>query len=64
MELKLKGYSVASILRTFGYNTIAVYGYAELGRLLCCELANTEIGVAYILDKKSYRDGGWKITNI
>lgn len=52
MELKLKGYSVASILRTFGYNTIAVYGYAELGRLLCCELANTEIGVAYILDKK------------
>lgn len=38
MELKITGHSVAEILEKSGYSRIAVYGYAELGRLLCQEL--------------------------
>lgn len=52
MELKIKGRSVAEILAEKGFYNIAVYGYAELGKLLCQELFGTNIKVAYILDKK------------
>lgn len=52
MELKIKGHNTAEFLEDLGYHTIAVYGYAELGRLLCRELFETKIEVAYVLDKK------------
>lgn len=52
MELKIGGFCIADILNRLEYNHVAVYGYAELGQLLCKELANTQIRVLYIIDKK------------
>ena len=52
MELEISGKSTVQFLKRCGYQRIAVYGYAELGKLLCKELLNTDIQVEYILDKK------------
>lgn len=52
LEFKIKGRNTAELLERSGYHIIAVYGYAELGKLLCRELFNTQIQVAYILDRK------------
>lgn len=52
VEFKIKGYHLAEILAEKEYYKIAVYGYAELGKLLCQELMNTKIDVIYVLDKK------------
>lgn len=52
MDLKIRGGSTADLLRKLGYNTVAIYGYAELGQLLCRELMETEIDVSYVMDKK------------
>ena len=57
MELKITGHSVADILERSGYSRIAVYGYAELGKLLCQELFGTAVEVAYVLDKKVTQTG-------
>ena len=57
MELKITGHSVAEILEKSGYSRIAVYGYAELGRLLCQELFGTVVEVSYVLDKKITQTG-------
>ncbi len=52
MDLKIRGVGIADILNRLKYNKIAVYGYAELGQLLCKELINTKIQVSYLIDKK------------
>ena len=52
MDLKIRGGSTADILKKLGYSRIAVYGYAELGQLLCRELTGTEVDVSYVIDKK------------
>lgn len=51
LDLKLRGYGVIDILNKLGVCNIAVYGYAELGQLLCRELDDTKIQVAYLLDR-------------
>lgn len=52
MDLKIRGYGIADILYKRNYHRIAVYGYAELGQLLCRELVDTHIYISYILDKR------------
>lgn len=52
MDLKIRGYGIAYVLSKMKYCNIAVYGYAELGQLLCRELADTDIRISYLLDKK------------
>lgn len=52
VALKIEGHSVSELLRPYGCHSVAVYGYAELGRLLCQELRNDSIKVLYVLDKK------------
>ncbi|MDE6662374.1 MAG: PIG-L family deacetylase [Lachnospiraceae bacterium] len=52
MDLKIRGYGIADILNKLKYNNIAVYGYAELGQLLCKELVDTKVHVSYLLDKR------------
>lgn len=52
MDLKIRGYGIADLLGKRNCNSIAVYGYAELGQLLCKELAGTKIHISYLIDKK------------
>ena len=52
MDYKIKGHNIAELLERSGCHKIAVYGYAELGQLLCRELKETGVEVAYVLDKK------------
>ncbi len=52
VEFKINGHHLAEILAEKGYYKIAVYGYAELGKLFCQELLYTKINVIYVLDKK------------
>lgn len=52
VALKIKGRNIAEILEEIRYRSVAVYGYAELGKLLCRELFNTSVNVIYVLDKK------------
>lgn len=52
MELKIGGSGIEDILNGMKYNHVAVYGYAELGQLLCKELAGTQVDVVYVMDKK------------
>ncbi len=52
MELKIRGIGLAQKLEREGYCRISVYGYAEIGRLLCQELLGTRIQVEYVMDKK------------
>ncbi len=59
MDLKIRGYGIADILNRLKINTVAVYGYAELGQLLCRELAGTSVHVSYLLDKR-VKDTGIK----
>lgn len=57
MDFKIKGRNIAELLEARGLRRIAVYGYAELGRLLCRELSETAVGVAYVLDKSAGKAG-------
>ncbi len=52
MDLKIGGGSIADVLKRLEYSRIAVYGYAELGQLLCKELTDTKVDVSYVIDKK------------
>lgn len=58
IELKQRGISMASLLRSRNYERIAIYGYAEIGQLLCQELCQEEFEVSYIMDKKVCEAGG------
>lgn len=57
MKLKTQGISMAAILRKMGYTKIAIYGYAEIGQLLCQELRRDAFEVSYIMDKKVHESG-------
>ena len=57
MELKIQGFGLARRLERGGYCRIAVYGYAEIGKLLCQELLGTSVHVEYVMDKKVSRTG-------
>ena len=52
LSAKIEGYNIADALRKKGFSNIAIYGYAELGKLVYQELQNSAIEVCYILDKK------------
>lgn len=52
MDANLKGRRLAEVLRSQNYHCIAIYGYAELGKLLHSELSKDGFKVSYILDKK------------
>lgn len=51
MDCRLKGGSIAAVLRKRGFSRIVIYGYAELGQLLCKEMLQEGVSVAYVLDK-------------
>lgn len=51
MDCKLKGGSIAEALKKRGFSRIVIYGYAELGQLLCKEMLQEGISVVCILDK-------------
>ncbi len=57
VELKICGHSVAEWFIQRGYRRIAVYGYAELGMLLCRELSEEGLDVVYVLDRKVKNTG-------
>ena len=57
MRRKIAGGSLAQTLMMRGHRLVAVYGYAELGRLLCLELAGSPVRAAYVLDKKAVDTG-------
>lgn len=59
--LKISGYSVAEWFIQHGYRRIAVYGYAELGELLCRELSEEGLGAVYVLDRKVRDTGNEKL---
>ena len=53
MELKNKGWSLARELKSRGYDSISVYGYAELGKLVADEIRNDgNVSLVHILDKR------------
>lgn len=52
LKLKLSGIRLADILQKYDYKKIAVYGYAEIGQLLCQELLQDGFKVSYVMDKK------------
>ena len=52
MDANLRGRRLADVLRSQNYHCIAIYGYAELGKLLHSELSKDGFKVSYILDKK------------
>lgn len=54
---ELKGKSLADKLRERNVSTVAIYGYAEMGKLLTEEMDKSEdVSVEYILDKKEFKD--------
>lgn len=52
MDVNLKGFHLADVLKAQNYHSIAIYGYAELGKLLYSELARDGFKASYIIDKK------------
>lgn len=53
MEQKNNGWSLGRELKSRGYDSVSVYGYAELGKLAVDEIRNDGcISFEYILDKK------------
>lgn len=52
VDMKISGKGITDLLINRGITDVAVYGYAELGKLLVKELNQSNIEVAYILDKK------------
>lgn len=57
IKLRAQGVHIADILYEKGYRKIVIYGYAEIGQLLCQELQNEEFEVSYIMDKKLHESG-------
>ncbi len=55
MSLELEGKDITVTLKEKGYKNIAVYGYAELGQLLCRNLIKSGMNISYVLDKKVKR---------
>lgn len=53
VKLKQESKNVADYLKKEGYNQIAIYGMSYVGETLLNELKNTEIDVAYGIDKNA-----------
>lgn len=53
LELEQSGHSVADYLKKYGYESVAIYGYKELGERLNYELLGKKIKVKYIIDSKA-----------
>lgn len=51
VDCKIKGQNIVDVLRLYGYMKIVIYGYAELGQLLCKEILQGGMRVEYVLDK-------------
>lgn len=51
MKIKQMGKSVENFLLYNNYKTIAIYGMGYLGKSLYVELNDSEINIAYIIDK-------------
>ena len=54
MTLKERGVNLADYLKQFSYKVIAVYGAGILGRHLLFDLRQTDIEIAYIIDRQEY----------
>ncbi len=50
-----KGMSIEGILKGRGIKTVAIYGYADMGKLLCNDLLKSDIKVSAILDKRDVK---------
>lgn len=50
-EVGIRGRNAAEILKEKGIGSIAIYGYAELGKLLHMELSESDIEIKCIIDK-------------
>ena len=48
----MSGKSISKRLLEMGYRSVVIYGYAQIGRLLCKELIRDHITVLYALDKR------------
>lgn len=57
MQLKTQGIRMADILGARGCGKIAIYGFAEIGQLLCRELREEGLKVSYIMDRKVCESG-------
>lgn len=53
MNLKEEGKLITDYFIDNDYNTIAIYGMGKLGRHLCHDLEDSNITIAYGLDKRS-----------
>lgn len=47
-----EGADIEGFLKVRGIKTVAIYGYADIGKLLCNELSKSDIKVVSILDKR------------
>lgn len=47
-----EGADIEGYLKALGIKTVAIYGYADIGKLLCNELLQSDIKVSAILDKR------------
>lgn len=55
MNNYLNGVSIAHDLKEYGYKKVAIYGMNSMGITLLMELENTEIEVAYAIDRNADR---------
>lgn len=58
LEHRIDGKSLADAVNSRGYGTVAIYGFAELGKLLIRELSDSKIDVLYALDKDLSKANG------
>lgn len=52
-KIHQQGKSIADYFRKNKYNTVAIYGMKELGKMLLDELADSEIQVKYCIDRNA-----------
>lgn len=55
MDTMQKGSTITEYLETQGIKTATIYGYGDIGKLLCNELLKSDIKVIEILDKRSVK---------
>lgn len=53
VKVKQEGKSIAHYLKDKGYNRIAIYGMSYVGETLCLELRESDIEIAYGIDKNA-----------
>ena len=53
LNMKIKHQSLVSCLTKRNYNTIAVYGMGNIGELFISELKESEVKIAYCIDRNA-----------